>query len=147
MKLFRPSFLCICLILTGCDFQAASGKIVGLSEPDSQAIGSACRQSQRNLESCFERNPHAKAGFIHQGWLEMDSYIRENGGQEFKVTQEKERDSGESPAQSTAPVSTSPTGEGGQPIGLDSPVVSPIRQSRWAPRSANAASDEGLVTQ
>lgn len=133
------------MVLTGCEVEIPGGVGGKLSEADSRAVGSACRQAKRGLEECFARNPRATAAFIHEGWLEMDSYVRENGEPEFVG------ESSPSPTVENTPVPVqsgrgSPTGES-----LDVPkaqsmssqieakpqeIEPTLRTSRWTPSSA-----------
>jgi hypothetical protein len=47
-------------------------------QAEGEAIGSACRQSGRALEDCFERNPKASKAAVFAGWRNMNDYMREN---------------------------------------------------------------------
>lgn len=136
------------VVLTGCEIKLPSGVGGKLSEADSKAVGSACRQAKRGLEECFSRNPKATAAFVHDGWLEMDAYVRENGEPEFvgeaspRPTEEKAPDS-PVPVQSGRGSTTSDS--------LDVPKTQPmgsqiearpqemeptLRTSRWTPSSS-----------
>jgi hypothetical protein len=53
-------------------------KVAALKEAEGKAIGSACRQTGRALEDCFDLNPRALKSAIFAGWREMDGYMREN---------------------------------------------------------------------
>jgi hypothetical protein len=61
-------------------------------EAEGKAIGSACRQSGRALEDCYQINRKAPKAAIFTGWREMDAYMRENKIEEIKP------DSGAKPA-------------------------------------------------
>jgi hypothetical protein len=75
----RPLLLATCLFLAGCDIAALmADPKVAQREADAKAIGSACRLSQRSLESCFAMNEKASKANVFAGWKEMDQYMREN---------------------------------------------------------------------
>ncbi|MCE9570243.1 MAG: hypothetical protein K8R10_09625 [Rhodocyclales bacterium] len=53
-------------------------------EAEGKAIGSACRQSGRVLEDCYQINRRAPKAAIFTGWRDMDAYMRENKIPEIK---------------------------------------------------------------
>lgn len=55
--------------------QAAEDKRVSA---EAAAVGGACRQSGRSVESCFERNKGLEKAGALKGWREMDEYLRDN---------------------------------------------------------------------
>jgi hypothetical protein len=68
------------VLLAGCDaLGIESGTVVAeRKESDGKAIGSACRHALRAIEDCYTLNPKASKSAVYAGWLEMDSYMREN---------------------------------------------------------------------
>ena len=68
------------LALSACDRLGLEdpAKAAATREAEGKAIGSACRQSGRAIEDCFEMNPKAQKAAIFAGWREMDGYMREN---------------------------------------------------------------------
>ncbi len=58
-------------------------------EAEGKAIGSACRQSGRALEDCYQINRRAPKAAIFNGWRDMDAYMRENKIPEIKPESEK----------------------------------------------------------
>jgi hypothetical protein len=75
-----PSLLLMLGPLAGCDQLGIEdpAKVAALKEAEGKAIGSACRQTGRALEDCFELNPRALKSAIFAGWREMDGYMRDN---------------------------------------------------------------------
>lgn len=55
--------------------QAAEEKRISA---EAAAVGGACRQSGRSVESCFERNKGLEKAGALKGWREMDEYLRDN---------------------------------------------------------------------
>jgi hypothetical protein len=53
-------------------------------EAEGKAIGSACRQTGRALEECYQINRRAPKAAIFTGWRDMDGYMRENKIEEIK---------------------------------------------------------------
>jgi hypothetical protein len=53
-------------------------KQAAIKEAEGKAIGSACRHAMRAIEDCYTLNPKASKAAVHQGWREMDEYMREN---------------------------------------------------------------------
>lgn len=47
-------------------------------EAEAAAVGGACRQSGRSVESCFQRNKGLQRAGALKGWREMDEYLRAN---------------------------------------------------------------------
>lgn len=74
-------FIAIALIaLAGCEqlgFEDPA-KLAAMKEAEGKAIGSACRQSGRAIEDCYDLNPKAQKAAVFAGWKEMDGYMREN---------------------------------------------------------------------
>jgi len=53
-------------------------------EAEGKAVGSACRQTGRALEECYQLNRRAPKAAIFTGWRDMDGYMRENKIAEIK---------------------------------------------------------------
>lgn len=72
--------------LSGCDKLGLdnSAAEAAREEAEGKAIGSACRQSARPLEECYQTNRRASKAAIFAGWREMDAYMRENKIEELK---------------------------------------------------------------
>jgi hypothetical protein len=72
--------LVILATLSACDQLGIEdpAKVAALKEAEGKAIGSACRQTGRALEDCFDLNPRALKSAIFTGWREMDGYMRDN---------------------------------------------------------------------
>jgi hypothetical protein len=72
--------LLILATLSACDQLGIEdpAKVAALKEAEGKAIGSACRQTGRALEDCFDLNPRALKSAIFTGWREMDGYMRDN---------------------------------------------------------------------
>lgn len=68
------------VLLAGCDaLGIESGTVVAeRKESDGKAIGSACRHALRAIEDCYTLNAKASKSAVYAGWLEMDTYMREN---------------------------------------------------------------------
>lgn len=68
------------VLLAGCDRLGIEtpAQEAARSEAEGKAIGSACRQSGRALEDCYQMNPKASKATIFDGWRDMDGYMREN---------------------------------------------------------------------
>ncbi len=73
-------------LLAGCDQLGIEtpDKTLARQEAEGKAIGSACRQTGRALETCYARaqldkkNKYITKASIFNGWKEMDVYMREN---------------------------------------------------------------------
>jgi hypothetical protein len=76
---FRYALLLI-VLLAGCDQLGIEtpAQQAARSEAEGKAIGSACRQSGRALEDCYQMNSKVPKAAIFDGWREMDGYMREN---------------------------------------------------------------------
>ncbi|WP_371324624.1 hypothetical protein VX159_03595 [Dechloromonas sp. ZY10] len=48
-------------------------------EAEGKAVGSACRHSGRAIEDCYSIYRWLAKANIYAGWMEMDTYMRENG--------------------------------------------------------------------
>lgn len=68
------------LLLAGCELLGIPdpAKEAAAKEAEGKAIGSACRHAMRAIEDCYTLNPRASKAAVHQGWREMDEYMREN---------------------------------------------------------------------
>ena len=66
--------------LTGCEELGIPDpeKEAARKQAEGEAIGSACRQTGRALEDCFERNPKSPKAAIFAGWRSMNDYMTEN---------------------------------------------------------------------
>lgn len=66
--------------LVGCDQLGIEGPAQGQARvaAEGKAIGSACRHAMRAIEDCYTMNPKASKSSVHEGWREMDEYMREN---------------------------------------------------------------------
>ncbi|RTL57807.1 MAG: hypothetical protein EKK46_02430 [Rhodocyclaceae bacterium] len=73
-------------LLAGCDQLGIEtpAQTQARQDAEGKAIGSACRQSGRALEDCYDRaqkdkkNRAFSKASIFAGWKEMDAYMREN---------------------------------------------------------------------
>lgn len=76
----KPLILTAILLLGGCDLLGIESpeKMAAAKDADGKAIGGACRQAVRAIETCYELNPKAGRAAIFAGWREMDEYMREN---------------------------------------------------------------------
>ena len=90
----KPSYGLILILLApllascdqlGIDTPAAEA---AREEAEGKAIGSACRQSGRALEDCYQINRRAPKAAIFNGWRDMDAYMRENKIPEIKPESE-----------------------------------------------------------
>ena len=83
-----PALLLALLLagLSGCDKLGLDNSAADAAreEAEGKAIGSACRQSARPLEECYQTNRRASKAAIFAGWREMDAYMRENKIEELK---------------------------------------------------------------
>ena len=74
-------FIALALVaLAGCEqlgFEDPA-KLAAMKEAEGKAIGSACRQSGRAIEDCYDLNPKAQKAAVFAGWKEMDGYMRDN---------------------------------------------------------------------
>lgn len=72
--------------LAACDQLGYESPAAGQAraEAEGKAIGSACRQTGRALEDCYQINRRAPKAAIFAGWREMDGYMRENKIEEVK---------------------------------------------------------------
>lgn len=68
------------VLLAGCDQLGIENPAqeAARSEAEGKAIGSACRQSGRALEDCYQMNAKVSKATIFDGWRDMDGYMREN---------------------------------------------------------------------
>jgi hypothetical protein len=76
-----PALVILVLVtLSACDLLGIEdpAKVAALKEAEGKAIGSACRQTGRALEDCYDLNSRALKSAIFAGWREMDGYMREN---------------------------------------------------------------------
>ena len=73
-------------LLAGCDQLGLDSPAAeqAREEAEGKAIGSACRQSGRALEECYQLNRRAPKAAIFSGWRDMDGYMRENKIEEVK---------------------------------------------------------------
>lgn len=62
-------------LLSGCNWVM---NVSGLAAEANKAIGAACRQTGRSLETCYTRNPDADKAQIYAGWREMHEYMAKN---------------------------------------------------------------------
>jgi len=78
----RLALLCavLTIALTGCEELGIpdAKKEAERKQAEGEAIGSACRQTGRALEDCFDRNPKASKAAIFAGWRSMNDYMMEN---------------------------------------------------------------------
>lgn len=128
-------------LLTGCSFDFSQMAGSQMSESDSKSIGAACRQSKRGLEACFEKNPKAMLSSVHEGWLEMDAYVREHGEPSF-ISEIGGLDLGSSETEGqeneTSPDSGGFLKERGEASPSEERFKKPVvRASRWVPTSAS----------
>ncbi len=67
-------------MLAGCEQLGIPdpAKEAAAKEAEAKAIGGACRHAMRAIEDCYTLNPKAGKAAVHQGWREMDEYMREN---------------------------------------------------------------------
>jgi len=79
-----PFILAALLGLGGCDqvnqrlgLEDAAKKDARL-EAEGKAVGSACRHSGRAIEDCYSIYRWLAKANIYTGWMEMDTYMREN---------------------------------------------------------------------
>jgi len=87
MKLIHGLFLMVLAsVLPGCDQLGIDTPAAEAAreEAEGKAIGSACRQSGRALEDCYQINRRAPKAAIFSGWRDMDAYMRENKIEEIK---------------------------------------------------------------
>lgn len=68
------------VLLAGCDQLGIEtpAQEAARFEAEGKAIGSACRQTGRALEDCYQMNSKVPKAAIFDGWREMDGYMREN---------------------------------------------------------------------
>lgn len=80
MMLKTLAILTFPLLISGCELmdELTGENLKREQVKNSQAIGSACRQAGRNIETCYEINPKAIKSAIVEGWKEMDVYMRDN---------------------------------------------------------------------
>lgn len=76
-RLFVPALL---ILLTACEPLGIPdpAKEAAAKEAEGKAVGSACRHAMRAIEDCYTLNPRSSKAAVHQGWREMDEYMREN---------------------------------------------------------------------
>lgn len=96
-------------------------------EAEGKAIGSACRQSGRALEDCYQINRRASKAAIFAGWRDMDGYMRDNKIEEIKP---------ESAA--------NPPPRTGRPLSSANPLAAPEQQKNEAAAAAPAAGKSGV---
>jgi hypothetical protein len=90
----KPSYglilFLLALLLAGCDQLGIDTPAAEAAreEAEGKAIGSACRQSGRALEDCYQINRRAPKAAIFNGWRDMDAYMRENKIPEIKPESE-----------------------------------------------------------
>lgn len=60
------------VVLTSCGWFE---NLSGMSGDANKALGAACRQSGRSLESCFQLHPQADKAALYAGWREMQEYM------------------------------------------------------------------------
>lgn len=87
MKLsYGLTLLILAPLLAGCDQLGIDTPAAEAAreEAEGKAIGSACRQSGRVLEDCYQINRRAPKAAIFTGWRDMDAYMRENKIPEIK---------------------------------------------------------------
>lgn len=79
-------FLLLLSPLAGCDKLGLDNAAAEAAreEAEGKAIGSACRQSARPLEECYQNNRRSPKAAIFAGWREMDAYMRENKIEDLK---------------------------------------------------------------
>lgn len=120
--------------LSGCDKLGLdnSAAEAAREEAEGKAIGSACRQSARPLEECYQTNRRASKAAIFAGWREMDAYMRENKIE--GVTPKVARDQGQ-PAEEIIEDSKQPQAAGGVPrtSGRAAPPGVEVAAQRQAP--------------
>jgi hypothetical protein len=78
MRLFFA--LALLIMLTACEQLGIPDPVkeAAAKEAEGKAVGSACRHAMRAIEDCYTLNPRASKAAVHQGWREMDEYMREN---------------------------------------------------------------------
>lgn len=85
--MFKPLMLLVAstFALSACD---QVNQRLGIDDPvrkeakleaEGKAVGSACRHSGRAIEDCYSIYRWLNKAHIYSGWLEMDTYMRENG--------------------------------------------------------------------
>ncbi len=76
----RLFFTALLTLLTGCEQLGIPdpAKEAAAKEAEGKAVGSACRHAMRAIEDCYTLNPRSSKAAVHQGWREMDEYMREN---------------------------------------------------------------------
>jgi hypothetical protein len=87
MKLSYGLFLVFLTpLLTSCEQLGLEDPVAekAREEAEGKAIGSACRQTGRALEDCYQANRRAPKAAIFTGWRDMDGYMRENKIEEIK---------------------------------------------------------------
>lgn len=94
-------------LLAGCDQLGLEDHAAeqAREEAEGKAIGSACRQTGRLLEECYQNNRRSSKAAIFAGWRDMDAYMRENKIEEVKP---------ESPMKLSPAVSSRPPGPAGE---------------------------------
>ncbi|MFY8017516.1 MAG: hypothetical protein ACOVN9_05335 [Inhella sp.] len=72
--------LALLIMLTACEQLGIPdpAKEAAAKEAEGKAVGGACRHAMRAIEDCYTLNPRASKAAVHQGWREMDEYMREN---------------------------------------------------------------------
>lgn len=110
MRLFVAIVLPLAgLLLSGCDQLGIEtpAQQIARAEAEGKAVGSACRQSGRALEDCYQISPKASKSAIFNGWRDMDAYMRENKIEvvppQFPMTPPASKKKAGSPATEAAP--------------------------------------------
>jgi hypothetical protein len=72
--------LALALPLVACDQLGIEtpAQTTARQEAEGKAVGGACRHAGRALEDCYKSSPKTSKAAIYAGWLEMDTYMREN---------------------------------------------------------------------
>jgi len=94
-------------------------------EAEGKAVGSACRQTGRALEECYQLNRRAPKAAIFTGWRDMDGYMRENKIAEIKPDS-----------------STNPPPATGQPLKAVEEATEPAQKNETAAAKPAAATSE-----
>lgn len=144
----KPSYGLILLLfaplLAGCDQLGIDTPAAEAAreEAEGKAIGSACRQSGRALEDCYQINRRAPKAAIFNGWRDMDAYMRENKIPEIKPEAEKpdatEKAEAKEKVEAKPPASATPEAPKAAAAGDAPPAKSPVAQA--VDKSTDAAS-------
>ncbi len=140
MKLIHGLFLMVLAsVLPGCDQLGIDTPAAEAAreEAEGKAIGSACRQSGRALEDCYQINRRAPKAAIFNGWRDMDAYMRENKIEEIKpesaAKPASEPAAAPEPAKEAAPAPAKPA------EGAEAPAAKPATTKAEKPAEAAAA--------